>query len=291
MAYGSPSSTDDVPAYLSDIYEGKPVPEYAMRENIRKYEMVNGVSPSNAIIGNLKDRLQNSLSGYGMKVFLGNKHWMPKIDDALAEMKGDGISRIIAIPLFPFPSNNVRSSYLDHMSESMNKMGYSPELDFINGFNDRKEFTAVWSGIISNGLNSSHDDTAVIFSAHSLPLFRNDENIYDSAYRDSVNEIASVVGIQEYAFGYQSRGKYGDRWLEPSLQDVFDSMDKENISRVLAVPVGFCYEHLEILYDLDIEFGETVKEKGFRYTRTALPDYSEEWVRMFRNIIIEKAGE
>lgn len=290
MAYGSPGRVEDVKDYLSDIYEGKPVPEYAMEENLRKYRMVNGKSPSNGIIEILKAKLQDRLSEMDMTVFLGNKHWHPKLDDTLVEMQNESISNIIAIPLFPFPSNNVRSSYLDPALRSMTGMNYSPDVEFVNGFYEYDLFRSTWADIISKEIGHSEVGIHVFYSAHSLPLFRNSEDAYDRSYREGAEKISKLAGLKSYSLGYQSRGKYGDKWLGPLLPEVLDNSDKSDIEEVLAVPLGFCYEHLEILYDLDIEFGKYVRDQGLKYRRTALPDYSDAWVEMFVRIVEERSG-
>ncbi len=290
MAYGSPSRMEDVMDYLSDIYEGKPVPEYAVEENQRKYRMVNGVSPSNAIIDELRKRLEMKLSDANVGVYLGNKHWHPKLEATLGKMMDADVDHIIAIPLFPFASSNVRQSYLQPMKNSMSEMDYHADIDFINGFSRREEFSEIWSKIIKSSLQGKGARTGVFFSAHSLPLFRNSEGEYSSAFVSSVKSISGISGLRNFSFGYQSRGKYGNSWLEPSLSEVFDRTDRNEIEEVLAVPLGFCYEHLEILYDLDIEFGDYVKERGLKYRRTGLPDARDEWVDMFRNIAMERTG-
>lgn len=287
MAYGSPGKTEDVPEYLSDIYEGKPVPEYAMMENMKKYRMVKGVSPSNAIIDSLAGKLRERLSEFGMDVYLGNKHWHPKLDVTLEEMKKDRVEKIIAIPLFPFQSNNVKSSYLDPALKSLGALEYSPDITFINGFSQQKKFMKTWSSIIRESLSKCDENTTVFFSAHSLPLFRNDENSYNNSYRTSAAEIGAECSLQNFKIGYQSKGKYGNRWLEPSLKTEFDKTDTSDLGEILAVPLGFCYEHLEILYDLDIEFGEYVKYKGVKYSRTPLPDSRDTWIDMFVDISLE----
>ncbi len=290
MAYGSPSRVEDVPEYLSDIYEGKPVPEYAMDENLRKYRMVDGVSPSNATIDSLRERLEKELSDHGMSVYLGNKHWHPRLDATLEEMKKDSVSRIVAIPLFPFPSGNVKNSYMDPAMKSMARMNYSPEIEFVNGFNEYSLFSETWAEILKEELKSSGEETQVVYSAHSLPLFRNSEDSYNDAYIESAKNISQKTGLKTYSYGYQSRGKYGDRWLGPLLLEVFETLQGRGIEEILAAPIGFCYEHLEILYDLDIEFGEYVKDMGMDYRRTPLPDYRNSWVRMFRDIALERGG-
>lgn len=288
MAYGSPTRMEDVKPYLEGIYEGKPVPEYALRENTEKYAMSNGISPSNAIIERLVEKLQKELSKFGQyEVILGNKHWKPSLADAVARAKQSGSERIIAIPLFPFQSTNVKNSYLEPSLEAMRGMSFRAEMGFVNGFNLEK-LSEVWAGLMKQ--YPIDDETAVLFDAHSLPLFRGPESEYDSDFRKTAGLIAARLGLKEYFVGYQSRGKYGKTWLEPSVYDVLEQVKSKGYRDVLAVPIGFIYEHLEILYDLDHEFGGKVREHGLIYVRSDLPNDSVQMVSLLQQHILKEAG-
>ncbi len=275
MAYGSPTRMEDVPSYLSGIYEGKPVPEYAMKENMEKYSMVGGVSPSNAIVDKIVNKMQIRLScEHEFKVVLGNKHWKPWLESVIREIRPGSGDTVIAFPLFPFPSENVKNSYLEPLEAALRAVTSSPKLKFINGLTT-EALVRIWSPIVAG---SYKDGDAVLFDAHSLPIFRGNEDQYNSAFMAASRAIAEESGIQEYFVGYQSRGKYGSRWLGPSVYDVLERIRDRGYESVLAVPIGFLYEHLEILYDLDLEFGGKVKESGINYHRTGLPDDSDRMV-------------
>ncbi len=285
MAYGSPTRMEDVPSYLSGIYEGRPVPDYAMKENIAKYSMVGGVSPSNAIVDKIVSKMQIQLSAeHEFKVLLGNKHWEPWLESVVAKIRPGSSDTVIAFPLFPFPSENVKNSYLEPLQAALQSISSSPELRFINGLT-AESLVRIWSPIVEG---SYRDGDAVLFDAHSLPIFRGSEDLYNSAFMAASRAIAEEAGLQEYFAGYQSRGKYGSRWLEPSVYEVLERIMDRGYESVLAVPIGFLYEHLEILYDLDLEFGGKVKESGINYHRTGLPDDSDRLVdEMVRRVKME----
>lgn len=288
MSYGSPTRMEDVRAYLEEIYEGREVPEYALRENLEKYAMVKGVSPSNAIIDTLIEKIKGEL-GSGFTVRLANKHWMPRVHDVLSGLMQADIRKIIAIPLFPFPSINVRDSYLIPLREAMHSLSWEPRLDFVEGFSDQIGFLETWLDILKPYVDMN---AHFIFDAHSLPTFRHPEDEYDVSFHEASRRIAERAGIESWSAGYQSRGKYGSSWLEPSVYKVLDSIKAENKrENIVAIPVGFCYEHLEVLYDLDHEFGDYVKKRGFGYVRTPLPDHRDRWVGMFTEIIRRRSVE
>lgn len=289
MAYGSPSRMEDVMPYLQGIYEGKPVPEYAIRENTEKYAMANGVSPSNAIIDRIVEKLGRELNSSGQyKVILGNKHWKPFLPEAIAEAESEGSDGIIAVPLFPFRSTNVMNSYLEPTRGALKSSGTSMDLRVVNGFSP-EELSSMWHGILKN--HHIGEETALLFDAHSLPLFAGPENEYDGAFAETASLTAEKLGIKECFYAYQSRGKYGKTWLEPSVYHKLEEILSKGYREVLAVPIGFIYEHLEILYDLDYEFGGKVKESGLKYTRSELPNDSPELISILKNHILMEAGE
>ncbi len=287
MAYGSPTRMEDVPEYLQGIYEGKPVPEYATKENTEKYAMVGGVSPSNAIVDSLVSKISARLSRHSeVDVILGNKHWRPWLDQSISAISISNADTIVAFPLFPFPSGGVRGSYLDPLEKALSRRNLQPEIRFINGI-PSDILAGIWAPLVKSHY---HAGDAVLFDAHSLPLFRGDENEYNSAFMAAARATAEEAGLQEYFAGYQSRGKYGNRWLEPSIYQILEKIKAKGYRSLLAVPIGFLYEHLEILYDLDLEFGEKVKETGMDYHRTGLPDDGDSFVDSVCRLVMNEVS-
>ncbi|MHB1471524.1 MAG: ferrochelatase [Thermoplasmataceae archaeon] len=285
MAYGSPTSLDEVPEYLSGIYEGKPVPEYAMTENMAKYRMVAGISPSNAIIDSLVSKVGKLLRSRGdYMVYLGNKHWRPSLETAVNHIQNDGADEIIAIPLFPFESQNVVNSYRKPLEEAMHKKNFICMTRFVNGFSNEEGFVKTWEKRITKD-DVSDSETLFLFSAHSLPLFQ-DESKYNEAYFSFSRKIAGKTGIKNYDIGYQSRGKYGKSWLEPSVFDVATTWKDRGIRKITTIPVGFVYNHLEIKYDLDYEFGGWVRNHGMEYSRIDPPNDSDEIAEVFADLAV-----
>lgn len=279
MAYGSPTRMEDVMEYLEEIYEGKEVPQYAVDENTRKYAMFGGKSPSNAIIENVARKVSERLSEEGdYRVFLGNKHWKPSLDSAVAEIKEYAPADITAIPLFPFPSDNVESSYTVPLRSALESRGMTIPVHVVNGFNDQPMFIDAWEEVLSSYVKKYPVDTFYLFSAHSLPTMRNAEERYRESFFESARKIAERVGMKHYAPAFQSRGKYGKTWLEPSVYDAFKDSLKDIGGTLIAVPLGFIYDHLEILYDLDYEFGGEVRANGKNYVRTELPNDSDTYI-------------
>lgn len=279
MAYGSPTRMEDVMEYLEEIYEGKPVPDYAIEENTKKYRMFNGRSPSNHIVEALAEKISKRLGIDGAyRVFLGNKHWKPGLADAVSQMEKYSPDKVIAIPLFPFPSNNVESSYKVPLMKAMETSSLKADLTVLNGFHENPKFIEAWTQVLKGFVSGMPKDTFYLFSAHSLPTMRDPEEQYRGSFFSTAGEIAGRLGIRNFGAGFQSRGKYGSTWLEPSVDDVFRENAQEMGDILAAIPLGFIYDHLEILYDLDYEFGGRVKEAGKNYQRSALPNDTDIFV-------------
>lgn len=289
MAYGSPSRMEDVLPYLEGIYEGKPVPDYAIRENTEKYSMASGISPSNAIIDRIVSKLEKELSAHGdFNVILGNKHWVPSLMGALSKAREHDPEKIVGIPLFPFESTSVKNSYLEPTLSAMKALDMHSEVKFVNGFMP-EELATMWASSMKN--YNIDEETAVLFDAHSLPLFGSRENEYDYAFHRTADLISEKLGIGDHFTAYQSRGKYGKEWLEPSIYDELANIKKGKYREVMTIPIGFIYEHLEILYDLDYEFGTKVQESGLIYIRPELPNDSPSFISILKNHVLRETGE
>lgn len=282
LSYGSPERIEDVPAYLSGIFEGRPVPEKIMDENIKKYEMVNGHSPSNHIIKNLMEKVERLLAKYGdFDIVDAYKHWHPGIEEVVSSLDPD-YEEIIALPLFAFKSNNIKKSYEIPLQKGLN--GKNVKLKFINGL-DRNILACMWASEISRYMYE-YDD--FLFTAHSLPLI-DDESDYVNSLERNAKDISRILGINKYYTAFYSQGPYG-KWIQPSIYDLLDQFRKDNVDSILVSPVGFLYEHLEILYDLDVKYRDFLSDHGIKYARARTPSDSDEMAVLLKNIILDSTG-
>jgi ferrochelatase len=282
LSYGSPERVEDVPEYLSGIFQGKPVPEKILNENIKKYEMVNGKSPSNEIIKNLMNKLQKLLAKYGdFDITDAYKHWHPGIEEVVSSLDSD-YEEIIALPLFAFKSNNIRKSYEIPLKKGFN--GKNMKLKFINGL-DRSILSCMWASEISKYM---YEYDNFLFTAHSLPLI-DDESDYSNSLARNAKNISRILGIDNYYTAFYSQGPYG-KWIQPSIYDLLDQFRKDNVDSILVSPIGFLYEHLEILYDLDVKYRDFLSEHGIKYLRARTPSDSDQMAVLLKNIILDSAG-
>lgn len=280
MGYGSPTSLDEVPEFLSGIYEGRPVPDQALNENMAKYSMFGGRSPSNAILESLEYKLSAHLGDLFI-VRLAYKHWKPWIKDSIEDLSGIA-GKIIGIPLFPFRSFNVEHSYRKQFDSICSKVGFDDTV-FVNGFSDHIAFREMWKTIVTNTGYTNDDDTLFMFTAHSLPNCET-ELEYSELFIRSVESVSRSCGLKNHTHVFQSQGKYGKNWCGPRADELANRLEG-GIRRVVSIPIGFCYDHLEILYDLDYLVGNSIRETGVEYVRSGLPNDSDGMISLLSEIV------
>ena len=241
MAYGSPSRLEDVPAYLADIRGGRPVRQEALDELVEKYRRI-GRSPLAAITEAQRAGLEREL---GVPCHVGMKHWAPWIADTVERMLGDGVTRIVGLVLAPHYSPLSIGGYRERVERALRGRA---ELDFVESWHDH----APYLDVVASRVRGT--DAHVVFTAHSLP-----ERILAAGdpYRDQLLETARLVaeraGVGSWSFAFQSESPTGEPWLGPDLLAELEALRAAGVRKVLVAPVGFVCDHLEILWDIDVE--------------------------------------
>jgi protoporphyrin/coproporphyrin ferrochelatase len=256
MAYGSPERIDDIRPYLEDIRAGRPVPEAAVEELTERYRGIGGRSPLDEITERQRTALEREL---GIPVYVGMKHWRPRIADAVETALERGVDRLVGIVLAPHYSTLSIAGYRERLEDAL---AGRAELAFVESWHDHEPFIAVLADRVRGA------DTHVVFTAHSLP-----ERILAAGdpYRDQLLETSRLVaeraGVERWSFAFQSASQTGEPWLGPDILEELDALHERGVREVLVAPVGFVSDHLEILWDLDVEAGERAVELGLELDR------------------------
>jgi protoporphyrin/coproporphyrin ferrochelatase len=262
MAYGSPARLEDVPAYFSDIRGGRPVRQEAVDELVERYRRV-GISPLADITEAQRAGLEDSL---GIPVYAGMKHWQPRIAEAAALATAGGAARIVGLVLAPHYSDISVGGYRERLEAALDG---ATELTMIESWHDHPPFLDLVAERIRE---AGHDaDTHVVFTAHSLP-----ERIIAAGdpYRDQLLETARLVAgrlgqpTHGWSFAFQSESPTGEPWLGPDILDHLEAMHARGVEKFLVAPIGFVADHLEILWDIDVEAREKALELGVELNRT-----------------------
>ncbi len=291
MAYGSPNSLDEIEPYYTDIRGGrKPTPEN-LKELVARYQRIGGRTPLLDITREQARALQAQL-GDGFRVYVGMKHWHPFIAQALEEIARDGLQRVIALPLAPHYSRFSMDGYFQRVRDAIRKLNVPLDVTYVESWNDHPLFLRAVAEKMEGARRklgvSGWDEIQVIFSAHSLPeriLQSNDP--YPQELRETCEGVAALVGLKEWRFAYQSAGRTSDKWLGPDILDTLAESATQGTRRLLIAPIGFVADHLEILYDIDIECAERARELGIEMRRIESQNASPAFIAALAAIVGE----
>jgi len=291
MAYGSPNSLDEVGEYLRQVRGGRlPTPEEVERLQER-YRQVGGQTPLLKITLAQAKALEEKLhaSGLDSKVYVGMKHWHPFIDDVVEKIVSDGAPRIIGLALAPHYSKLSIGGYADAVKRGLARTQRATPFTMVESWHDQQYLITALSRRVHNGLEKFNDppNAVVLFTAHSLPKkFVQDDDPYWRQLQETSQLVATKSGVRSWDFAFQSAGQPIDSWMGPSIKEKITELSGTGFRELLVCPVGFVSDHLEILYDLDIEAKGYASSLGSRLERTAsLNDDSE-----FINAIASRLG-
>jgi ferrochelatase len=279
MAYGSPERPEDIPAYFSDIRGGRPVRQEAVDELTERYRRIGGTSPLNRITEAQRAALEEET---GLPVYVGMKHWAPWISEAVEQALADGAERLVGLVLAPHYSHISIGGYRDRLEQALDGRA---ELAFVESWHDHAPFVALLAERVRG------TDAHVVFTAHSLP-----ERILAEGdpYRDQLLETSQLVaeraGISAWSFAFQSESPTGEPWLGPDILVELETLHAGGVGKVLVAPVGFVSDHLEILWDLDVEARERAAELGLELDRIESPNADPAFVRALADLVEKASG-
>jgi ferrochelatase len=268
LAHGSPESPTDIPEFMKHITGGRPVPDAVMREVTHRYSLI-GKSPLTEITMQQAEALQASL---GLPVYVGMRNWKPFISDAVQQIVGSGINKVVAICLAPQNSSTSVGLYSKVLADER-KPGLS--VQFVEAWHDHPLLIQAFAERLEPTWRQASAEMGsalpVIFTAHSVPM----RTIYaGDPYERQAKETAQLVGqriagltpeLQHFAF--QSQGMTGGPWLGPTVETVMLEQKRRGHKGVVIAPIGFVCDHVEVLYDIDINFRQFAREQELKMWR------------------------
>ncbi|WP_062352203.1 ferrochelatase [Bacillus kwashiorkori] len=297
MAYGTPYKEEDIEPYYTHIRHGRRPSEEALQDLKDRYEAIGGISPLAKITKVQAEKLTAHLNkiqnNYEFQLFIGLKHIHPFIEDAVQDMKQAGISKAISIVLAPHYSTFSIKSYNERAMKKANELG-GMEIFPINSWYKERKFIQYWSDALTELLKTMDDEnkdrSVVIFSAHSLPekiLQAGDP--YPEQLEETAKLIAKEAGVKNYAVGWQSEGNTPEPWLGPDVQDLTRELyEKHQYQAYIYLPVGFVADHLEVLYDNDVECKIVTEELGVSYYRPPMPNDHDLFIAALTDAVMKK---
>jgi protoporphyrin/coproporphyrin ferrochelatase len=273
MAYGTPASADDVEAYYTHIRRGRPPSTEQLADLVRRYAAIGGVSPLAERTHDQMAAIAAALSAGGpgpWPVALGNKHAPPFIEEAVAELAGSAREGIVGLVLAPHYSRGSVGEYHERAAGAAGECGVP--YTGIDSWHDEPAWLDAQGDRVRAALDGLPTGTEVLFTAHSLPERVLDDDPYPDQLLASAAAIAARAGLDAghgWRLAWQSAGRTPEPWRGPDVLDVIrDLAATGGVDGVLVCPQGFVSDHLEVLYDLDIDARRVATESGLAFART-----------------------
>jgi ferrochelatase len=282
MAYGGPNSLDDVEPYLADIRHGRPTPPELLEDITNRYRQIGGRSPILAITtaqpqgdAPAQNDSEEAEAGVRYRTYVGMRHWHPYIEEVVPQMIADGVDRIVGIVMAPHFSRMSVGAYMGKLDKALHEANVDIPVTRVESWKDEPAFIDAMTQRIADALEKFpedvRDEVPVLFTAHSLPariLESNDP--YPQELERSVELVVEQAQPKHWRWAFQSQGATADPWLGPTVEDTLEEMKQDGATNVLMVPIGFVCDHVEVLYDVDIEHRQQAADLGIRLERTEM---------------------
>jgi ferrochelatase len=295
MSYGSPDKLDDVEAYYTDIRHGRK-PSAEEVANLReRYQAIGGRSPLLDITRRQAEALELQLKSEKLdaRVYVGMKHWHPNIAEAMHEITTNVPNgELIAIPLAPHYSRMSIGGYHHAVQKALSAYHLDLRLNFVESWHLHPELLRTWEELIETGLSEFQrkDEVYVLFTAHSLPEKIQQENApYKQQLLETSSRLAERMKLGKWGFAFQSPGHTAESWLGPDILEKLSELKAAGETSVLAAPIGFVSDHLEILFDLDVEARKRSEQLGITFKRTRMPNDSPRFISTLTSLVRSRA--
>ncbi|HTS14201.1 MAG TPA: ferrochelatase, partial [Candidatus Sulfotelmatobacter sp.] len=304
MSHGTPAAPDEVAAFYTEIRRGSPPSPEQLADLERRYAAIGGVSP-------LAERTREQVSGIDLAldalapgrfvVAGGAKFAPPRIEAAVEELAAAGVDRIVGIVLAPHSAEVSVGEYRRRATAALAVLAAPsdadrvPELVVVDHWHDAPGLSALLAQRVTAALGSLpapvRADAIVLFTAHSVPArFVDAGDPYAMQVAETAAAVAEAAGLSAWELCWQSAGRTADAWLGPDLLEVLRALPDRGVPAVVVCPAGFVSDHLEILYDLDIEARTVAEEAGVAFARTASFNADPRFCEVLARVVLEAAG-
>ena len=291
MAYGTPTTPDDVEAYYTRIRYGRPPTPELLADLTRRYNAIGGTSP---LAQRTADQVRgiahalDTLAPGRYDVRFGSKYEPPLLEATAQSFRDDGVTRVVAIALAPHSSSMSTVQYMDRARAAL-----GPDVTFVpvGAWWEAPGFLELVARRVLDALETidedRHDTTEVVFSAHSLPekILANGDN-YPEQLRTSAERCAQLAGLTRWDVAWQSAGRTADAWIGPDILAVLREKRRQGVTDIVSCPIGFVADHLEVLFDIDVEAMGVAHEIGLTLVRTASLNADPAFVEILARVIL-----
>jgi ferrochelatase len=297
ISFGGPEHPDHVMPFLENVVRGKSVPRERLEEVARRYAMFDGVSPLNGQCRALLAAVVDEFRAHDilLPVYWGNRHWHPLLVDTLRQMVDDGVRRAVTLVTSAFGSYAGCREYLEAVERAREQLGAeAPRIDKLRLFYNHPGFIEPMAERVRAAFEEIPEPrrarATLVFTAHGLPVEMGSGSRYDEQLREACRLVSEHLGRAQWQLAYQSRsGPPSQPWLEPDVGDWLRGAAADGgVADVVVAPIGFVCEHMETLYDLDVEVAALGEELGLNMVRAATVGCHPRFVRMIRELVVER---
>jgi ferrochelatase len=293
IAFGGPTSREEIRPFLARVTKGVPIPPERLEEVARHYEAVGGKSPLNEITFRQAAALKKLLdvSGNPLPVFVGMRNAAPFFADTLRTMADKSVKRALGFILSSHRTEASWERYQQNLADARAEVGaHAPEIDYCGGWHGHPLFIDTWAELIRAELDrlpvAARHEVPLIFTAHSLPTVMARRSPYVPQLEESSRLIAAKLDLRNWRLAYQSRsGRPGDPWLEPDIGQAIRDCAARGEKQIIVAPIGFVCDHVEVLYDLDIEAKRLAGDLGIDMLRVSCLNDHPTFIRMIADVI------
>jgi ferrochelatase len=296
VSFGGPEQTADVMPFLRNVVRGRNVPDERLREVAHHYEWFGGASPINQQNRDLIAALRPELArrGIDLPIYWGNRNWRPLLADTLQQMAADGRRNALAYLTSAYSSYSGCRQYQEDIASAQEEVGPgAPGVSLLRKFFNHPDFIAANADHVHAALGELGDAAwstcALVFTAHSIPEAMAQQSSYAAQLRDTARHVGQSVGAPRWDLVYQSRsGPPSQPWLGPDILDHLRKVKLDGTEAVVIAPIGFLSDHVEVLYDLDVEVRELAAALGLRLARARTVGTHPRFVRMIGEVVMER---
>ena len=293
MAMGGPDRLENVEPYLVDVRSGRAASPELVEEIRTRYRLTGGKSPvleiTRAVATALEQRL-NRPAGERYRCYVGLRHWHPFIKETYAKLLEDFPERVVALCMAPQYSSLSIGAYVKKVEEARSELASEAPISFVTSWHRHPLLIASIADNVHQTLQTFPSEirsrVPILFTAHSLPervVAMKDP--YPEEVRGTVQAICEQLGSQPTRFAYQSQGQSGEKWLGPSVEQMLIELADEGHRHVLVAPIGFICDHVETLYDIDIELRQLARTRGMRLERIPMLNASPSLIDIVTSVI------
>lgn len=296
VSFGGPEHPDDVIPFLENVTSGRGIPRERLEEVGRHYHLFGGRSPINELNLELLEALRKDFAeqGLDLPVYWGNRNWDPYLRDVARQMAADGVRHSACFVTSAYSSYSGCRQYREDLHDAVS--GLDIRLSRLRHFFNHPGFVRPFIDATRAALADAAPESHVVFVTHSIPTGMNvasggpGQRAYVRQHESVAALVASGAGAEQWSLAYCSRsGSPHASWLEPDINDHLRDLHMSGVRSVVAVPIGFVSDHMEIIYDLDVEAKATADELGVRFERVDTPGTHPAFVQMVRDLVLERA--